>query len=59
MPPTLKVNLKLVFTPDPDTELEEAIKDATTLEELKSALPGKSRLGKVRGVRGVHSEANN
>lgn len=37
-PPTLKVNPKLVFEPDPDVELEKAVKAATTLEEIKSAL---------------------
>jgi hypothetical protein len=36
---------------DPDVELAEAISAATTVEELKSALLGKTSLAKVKGIR--------
>lgn len=35
--------------PDPDTELEAAITAATTLAQLRDALLGKTRAGKVQG----------
>ena len=35
--------------PDPQTELDAAIAAATTLSELKAALLGQSRAGKVAG----------
>ena len=38
-----------VVAPDPDDELEAGITAANTLEELKAALLGKTRAGKVKG----------
>lgn len=35
--------------PDPQSELDQAIESATTLDALKAALLGKTRAGKVRG----------
>lgn len=35
--------------PDPDAELEAAITAAATIAELKAALLGKTRAGKIKG----------
>ena len=48
-PPSLKLNPGLIIAVDPDLELKTAIEAATTLQELKDALTGKTRAVRVKG----------
>lgn len=48
---TLEVDESKVTAPDPDAELEAAIRSAATLQELKDALLGNLRQGRVKARR--------